>query len=150
MKTRIENTESRNNQLSRVLTHAAAVLVSVVLLSFTVNAQDLFKELLSHTSYGKMALVMSDESNTNETSELPATTYTAAFAVESETDAPMAIESWMTNDEYFGSANVFNQVAQDEALEVESWMTNENYFGSTEVFNQVEQDEALEIELKTG
>ena len=49
----------------------------------------------------------------------------------------------MTNDEYFGSANVFNQVAQDETLEIENWMTEAGYFTSRYV---TESDEERPVE----
>lgn len=143
MKTRNNTTGHRNNQLSGVLLRAAAVLASVVLLSFTVSAQDLWKELLSYNSFGKMALILVDESNANEATELPTTGNTAAFSINEETDSPLTVESWMTNDEYFGASNIFNQVAQDEKLEIENWMTEADYFTSRYA---KELDEELPVE----
>jgi len=143
MKTRNNTTGRKNNQLSGVLLRAAAVLVSVVLLSFTVSAQDLWKELLSYNSFGKMALILVDESNATEANELSAATSTAAFSISEETDSPLNVESWMTNDEYFGSADVFNQVAQDETLKIENWMTDGDYFTSRYA---KESDEVLPVE----
>ncbi|WP_163710767.1 hypothetical protein [Mangrovibacterium lignilyticum] len=140
MKTKNEKTENRNNQLSGVLLRTAAVLVSVVLLSFTVSAQDLIKELLSYNSFGKMALIMVDNSETEEASEAATA---ANFAIEEETDAPLNVESWMTNDTYFGSANVFTQVEEESPLEIESWMTDAEFFTSRYA---EEQEKELELE----
>lgn len=124
MKTRNSKTGNGNNQLSGVLLRVAAVLVSVVLLSFTVSAQDLLKELLSYNSYGKMALLMVGESN----SEAEMATTTAAFVVEEEAEQPLNIESWMTSDSYFTSTAIFYEVAQEESLEIESWMTDDDHY----------------------
>ena len=140
MKTRNNTTGRKNNRLSGVLLRTAAVLASVVLLSFTVSAQDLWKELLSYNSFGKMALILVDESNATE---VPAETNTVAFSINEETDSPLTVESWMTNDEYFGASNIFNQVAQDETLEIANWMTDGDYFTSR--FAK-ESDEELPVE----
>jgi len=139
MKTRNNTTGRSNNQLSGVLLRSAAVVVSVVLLSFTVSAQNLWRELLSYNSFGKMAMLLVDESETG-------TSTSANFYVEEVNDEALEVESWMTSDAYFGANNSFNEVAQDEALEVESWMTNDAYFGAYNNLFQVEQDEELEVE----
>ncbi len=127
MKTRNNTTGNRNNQLSGVLLRVAAVLVSVVLLSFTVSAQDLLKELLSYNSFGKMALIMVDNSTAETEAELVSGT-TANFYIEEEAEAPLNLEEWMTSDTYFGSSDIFYEVAQEESLEIESWMTDEDYY----------------------
>jgi len=126
MKTRNNQTGNRNNRFTQVLLRAAAVLVSVVLLSFTVSAQDLWKELLTYNSFGKVALIMVDDSNLN--SEKPAPAATTEFVVNEEADAPAAIQEWMSSDSYFHNYADFNEVATDEPAEIENWMTDASYF----------------------
>jgi len=170
MKTRSNTTGNSNNRVLSVLLRTAAVLVSVVLLSFTVSAQDLLKELLSYNSFGKMALILVDENNAEEATENAGTANFEAFLVEEETEAPLNVESWMTNSNYFNSASVFTRVDAEESLEIESWMvdadfytnryapeteagleleawmTDSSYFNSTRVFAQVDAEESLEVE----
>ena len=108
MKTRSNTTGNSNSQVLSVLLRAAAVLVSVVLLSFTVSAQNLLKELLSYNSSGKMALLLVDESNAKEATENAGTANFEAFLVEEETEAPLNVENWMTNSNYFNATSVFS------------------------------------------
>lgn len=141
MKTRNNQTENRNNRYSQVLLRVAAVLVSVVLLSFTVSAQDLWKELLSYNSFGKMALLMVNEDKA--AMEAPAENASAVFNVAEEVDQPLEVQEWMSNDSYFHNYEHFDEVAPEKALEIENWMTDESYFR-----NQYapEKEEALAVE----
>ena len=119
-------TKNKNNQLSGVLLRVAAVLVSVVLLSFTVSAQDFWKQLLSYNSFGKMAMIMVDETEVRT----PASESTTGLMIAEETDLPAEIEAWMTNDFYFGNYHRMNELAVDKPLEIENWMTDADYFSS--------------------
>lgn len=134
------NQENRNNQVSQALLRSAAVVVSVVLLSFTVSAQGLWKQLLTYNSFGKMAMLMVSEA---QASEEPATAETSAFNFEQATDEALEVESWMTDDTYFGAYNNFFEVATDEPLELEEWMTNGACFANRIV---CEKDEDLKLE----
>ncbi|WP_372774805.1 hypothetical protein [Mangrovibacterium sp.] len=145
MKTR-NNTTGNNKQLSGVLLRAAAILVSVVLISFTVSAQNLWAELLNYHSLEKVASILVDASTEETATELPSKSATIAFNINEENELPLEVESWMSNDNYFGASNVFNQVSTDKSLEVEGWMSSDYYFGASNIFNEEAQDETLEIE----
>ena len=128
MKTRNNQTGNRNNRYSQVLLRVAAVMVSVVLLSFTVSAQDLWKELLTYNSFGKMALLMVDENNAaTETSSVATAT---VLNIEEETDQPLEVQEWMSNDSFFRNYENFDEVSPEKALEIENWMTDESYFNN--------------------
>lgn len=141
MKTRNNKTENRNNRYSQVLLRVAAVVVSVVLLSFTVSAQDLWKELLTYNSFGKMALLMVDENNA--ATETSSVANAIVLNVEEETDQPLEVQDWMSNDSFFGNYENFGEVASEKTLEIESWMTDESYFSNQFV---TEKEEAMPLE----
>lgn len=143
MKTRNNQTENTNNRFSQVVLRTAAVMASVVLLSFTVSAQDLWKELLSYNSFGKMALLMVNQ--TQPATETPATGAAAsiAFAIDEETEAPLEVQNWMSNDSYFQNFEHVNEVAAEETMEIENWMTDEAYFNNRFA---AEKEEARPVE----
>ncbi|WP_299584754.1 hypothetical protein, partial [uncultured Sunxiuqinia sp.] len=61
MKTQETNTGNNNNQSEKVLLRSAAVIISFVLISFTVSAQGFWKQLLTNNSFGQVALLMVEE-----------------------------------------------------------------------------------------
>lgn len=141
MKTRNNQTENRNNRGAQVWLRAAAVLVSVVLLSFTVSAQGLWKELLSYNSFGQMARLMVEAAPVS--AEIPAPAPAAVFSIQEETDAPLDVQEWMSSDNYFGNFEAIDDVDSERPLDIEPWMTDWNYF--TNRF-AVENEAALPIE----
>ncbi|MFV0376308.1 MAG: hypothetical protein ACK5JD_03290 [Mangrovibacterium sp.] len=141
MKTRNNQTENRNNRYFQVVLRVAAVMASVVLLSATVSAQGLWKELLSINSMGKVAMLTVDN-NAAET-KTPAASTATSFYIEEETDTPIDLQDWMSSDSYFRNFEHLDEVAPERTLEIENWMTNEAYFISRFA---AEKDEARPIE----
>lgn len=134
------NQENRSNQVRQSLLRGAAVVVSVVLLSFTVSAQGVWKQLLSLSSFGEMAMLMVTET---VVSEEPAATESVALNFETASDNTLEVESWMTDDVYFGAYNNLFEAATDQPLNVESWMTDGAYFGNRVI---AEKDAELNLE----
>ena len=96
MKTRNTKTGNTNNEVERVLLRSAAVIISFVLPSFTVSAQGFWRELLTNNSFGKVALLMVEESATAEAtaeSALPAKSSKSIFYFEQAADEALEIES---------------------------------------------------------
>ncbi len=147
MKTQNTKQTDKNNQIQKVLLRSAAVIISFVLISFTVSAQGFWKQLLTNNSFGEMAMLMvqeseadyaADASGTNN--ELPADTY---FYIEQATDESLELENWMTNDVYFGALNEALQPASEPALELENWMKSDAHFTN---YSTHDMDKSLEIE----
>jgi hypothetical protein len=141
---------NKNIRFGKVLLRSGAVIASVILLSFTVSAQGLWKQFLTYNSFGKTAILMVNASDTNTKTEKietesnsPAPSETATFRVEPAVEEALEVEPWMTNDMYFGAYNHFLKIEQDKPLEVEPWMTNDDYFSSR--FTN-KKDRELEIE----
>jgi hypothetical protein len=139
--------KTRNN-VQKAITKSLAVIISLVLISITVNAQDFWRTVLENNSFNQIALAMVDNTevssvsvDANSFSEMD--TYAEFTFV--ETEEALEIENWMTNENnFFASMNIETEV--DEALEVEGWMTKESLFDGTSFYLEVETEEALEIE----
>jgi len=150
MKTINFKKENRSIRFENVLLRSGAVIVSVVLLSFTVSAQGLWKQILTYNSFGKTAMLMvnaSEASNETEVSDAgrkaPAPSKTISFTIEPAADQLLQVEAWMTDDAYFGAYNHLLRVEQDKPLELEGWMLNDHYFSSRIT---KDQDKDLNIE----
>jgi len=115
--------KTKNNVQKAVLKTLAGI-TSLVLLSFTVGAQDSFKELLASNSLGAIAEVLVENKAENTGSP-------DRFSFIVEADEPtLEMEDWMVDGNFF-NATVFNVEAAAEApLEVESWMIDDAFFNS--------------------
>ncbi|WP_423128592.1 hypothetical protein [Gaoshiqia sp. Z1-71] len=148
MKTMNNKQGRKNNQVSNFVLKGAAVIVSVVLLSFTVSAQGLWKQLLTYNSFGKMAMLMvheteADLSNASLVLDAGLPAEAENFGFEQTTEESLEVENWMTNEAYFGGHSMFYDVATDDVLNLEGWMTDESYFSNRFT---VEKDDELKLE----
>jgi hypothetical protein len=103
---------NKNIRFGKVLLRSGAVIASVILLSFTVSAQELWKQLLTYNSFGKTAILMVTASETNTKTEKIETeskslapSETGTFRVEPTVKETLEIEAWMADDIYFGAYN---------------------------------------------
>jgi hypothetical protein len=139
--------KTRNN-VQKAITKSLAVIISLVLISITVNAQDFWKTVLENNSFSQIAMAMADNTEARPVSDDATTTgdadtYAEFFVVEAEES--LEIENWMTNDaNFFSSVALVNEVESE--LEVENWMTNESLFDGTASYFEVEIEESLEVE----
>jgi predicted transcriptional regulator len=145
-----QKTENRNNKVEKVLSRSAAVIVSFVLISFTVSAQGYWKHLLTNNSFGKMALLMVENSNaaTSENTNsadasVPVESESSTFFIEPAVDETLDVEAWMTDDAHFGTFSFIFEPAIEKSLELEDWMKDESHFTSRFA---VEREEELKLE----
>ncbi|MGQ8337435.1 hypothetical protein ACUNWD_12860 [Sunxiuqinia sp. A32] len=138
MKTQNNKQANRNNQIQKVLLRSAAVIISFVLISFTVSAQGFWKQLLTNNSFGKMAMLMVEESeadlyaqSSDAAAEVPSKSESTAFYFEQSTDKALELENWMTDDYYFGAYNEMLEPVSEPALELEDWMKSDSHFKTT-------------------
>ena len=129
------------NNVQKTIAKTFAIITSFVLISFTVNAQDFWKTILSNTGFNEIALAMVEPGNletdyTLETSTLNAYT-------ETENEETIELENWMTNETMFVS-NYF-QLETENELTLENWMTSESPFEKTN-FSTSETEKAMELE----
>jgi hypothetical protein len=126
------------NNVQKTVLRTGAVIVSFVLISFTVAAQDFWKTLLTNSSFNQIALAMVETSKKSDVKATETKAAKANYIYENEYDANLTVEDWMTKSTYFKPV-VFQEV--EPCLQVENWMKNEKLFA---VSNETESPLALE------
>ncbi len=143
------------NNVQKAILKSIAVIVSLVLVSFTVNAQDFWKSIFENEAISQIAMAMtahdSENKNVTKGEAALATTVSAYEAVETEealkvedwmlneanftafsyteeTEAPMVVESWMTNKSLFNNPVMDYSNATEAPMQVENWMVNDSLF----------------------
>lgn len=125
-----KNEMKTKNNVQKAVLRFAAVVVSFILLSYTVSAQDFWKRFLENSSFGHIAMAMVETEST-----LPdAYSYDSNVLMmnfEAETESGLELESWMLNEfNFIRSAFNFEKIS-DDALDVEPWMLNQDLFQTT-------------------
>ncbi|WP_321348046.1 hypothetical protein [uncultured Draconibacterium sp.] len=135
------------NNVQKAILRSAAVVVSFVLISFTVSAQTFWKRLLENTGFSDIAMAMAAPADNDLSSEVPVETETF-FYYTNEVEPAMELESWMTDDSRFATGFYYEEAA-DESLELEGWMMDETIFQSDEEEEAALQIEAWMVETQT-
>ncbi len=139
--------KTRNN-VQKAITKSLAVIISLVLISITVNAQDFWRTVMENNSFSQIAMAMVDNTEASSVSaDAYATTDLSAYAEYATVEAENAleVEDWMlAENNFFTTVAVETEV--EEAMEVENWMTNESLFDGMASYFKVETEEALEVE----
>jgi len=128
------------NNVQKTILRSLAVVLSFVLISFTVNAQDFWKKLLENSSFNEIALAMVEKTNDTSLSDSESDAF-LLLLLEDEYEPVLEIESWMNDDDYFGVEYFEISAEMENELELENWMLNDNSF-------QVEVNEEKPLELE--
>ena len=128
------------NNVQKALLRSAAVVVSFVLISITVSAQDFWKKLLTSSSINEIALAMTESSKENDSANLPSESFDYSI-LKNEWDPVLELEDWMMNEKEFAVSSFQLKEETDTELELENWMTDKNLF---EVLTK--NDPSLELE----
>ncbi|MFV0592306.1 MAG: hypothetical protein ACK5M7_13040 [Draconibacterium sp.] len=123
------------NNVQKAVLRSAAVVVSLVLISYTVSAQEFWKRLLTNSSFGDIALAMSAE-NESHADALGEISNYMDFAVEVEPE--LVLEDWMTDGSKFNASTLTIETVVDTELDLEPWMTDEGTFEPTEKAPELE------------
>ncbi len=67
----IQKTE--NKPIKKTISKMFAIIISLVLISFTVSAQGFWKQILVNNTYGKMAELMVEQKNADDLAQAPKT-----------------------------------------------------------------------------
>ena len=157
-KTRKQNTKNEQedkvmktkNNVQKAIIKSLAIVISLVLISFTVSAQNFWKALLENNSLNEIAMFMVDlkpASTANEnTTATTMDANTFAAYMETETEETLELEDWMINDNYFAPAAVSMEVDSESPMELENWMTSDNYFGSFANMFEIDTEEPMDLE----
>ena len=115
------------NNVQKTVLRTAAVIVSFVLISFTVAAQDFWKTVLTNSSFNQIALAMAETPKKSEATTPASKNTRANYSFENAYDEELVVEDWMTDNKYFSP--IFElQVEEESDLKVEDWMMNANLF----------------------
>lgn len=117
------------NNIQKTVLHTIAAATGLAILSFTVNAQGSLKsffetEGISHFAMATENANNSFVSNTHHRNITSAETF-AAYLV-NETEEPLNVEDWMTNESAFDGFSASLETETETELELEDWMMNEN------------------------
>jgi hypothetical protein len=159
MKTTSNVQKTVNRKFEKPVSKTFAVVLSLVLISFTVSANGFWKHLLVHNTFGKMAILMVDQDREND--ELMARTSgtttkhatkalncSTVFVPEPVKEENLEIESWMTDQAFFGTTVTTDQISNEKPLEIENWMICSPYFERAGISNECEPSLKLESWMK--
>ncbi len=133
--------KTRNNVQKAVL-RSGAVIVSFILISFTVSAQDFWKRLLTNSSFNEIAIAMVETSAKKEATDVSTKKSTRVFFFQNEAEPALELEDWMTNSYYFNQSSVlWGDAVVEVPQQLENWMLDENYFNVPE-----DKEQPLELE----
>ncbi|MBN2635414.1 MAG: hypothetical protein JXR61_04030 [Prolixibacteraceae bacterium] len=139
IKTKNENEMKTKNNVQKTILRFAAVVISFVLISFTVSAQDFWKKLITGSGFNAIALAMVD--HTNYVNHYDGLTDAAFdFALINETEEELALEPWMMDDKIFGTS------ASVKSSETDVKSKHEHQMLSDELFNTMTTEERLKLE----
>ena len=128
------------NNVQKAILRTGAVIVSFVLISLTVSAQDFWKKLLTNSSFNEIAVAMIE----TETASLPGKSdaeTSADFNFEAVYEPALKLENWMTSEYYFSYFNFLQESENELPLQLEEWMLNEGNFSTP-----ADKDNLLELE----
>nr|WP_321484936.1 hypothetical protein [uncultured Draconibacterium sp.] len=163
------------NNVQKAITKSLAVIISLVLISITVNAQDFWRTVMENNSFSQIAMAMTDNTEASSASAdassttdmstyakyatveaeealdvenwmLTENTFFTTVEVATEAENTLAVENWMTNESYFNGMASYFKAETEETLEVEGWMQNTEYFSVQTADVEEETDATLELE----
>jgi len=143
MKTNFKSNEKNNVQKTSL--NVIAIIISLVILSVTVDAQGIWKSFLEIKNVGRndLATVNRNVNRTTETETNFFKAYSNVVYSAQEIEKPLDLENWMTNEFYF-SNNAAMIKETEETLNLEDWMTNISYFEVST--SETESENALNLE----
>ncbi len=138
MKTKENNLRKR--QQENMLMKRITVLFALIMVCTSLNGQGLWSQPKINHSQSLLAInvAVATEINSNSVAG-----NISEYLVE-ETEAPMEVENWMTNESYFNCYIDFLEVEHEEKLEIENWMVDEEFFVKS--YMLIDKEEVLEIE----
>jgi len=136
------------NNVQKAISKSLAVIISLVLVSLTVNAQEFWDNVLKNNSFTHIAMVMTNENSDASHFETDlsgsAATFSELFIPEAE--PALELENWMTDDALFTGWMGMLEPEAEPALQLEGWMTDANSFGIKTITVEQENDAALQLE----
>lgn len=153
MKTTDNAQKTENKKFGNSISKTFAVILSLVLISFTVSANGFWKQLLINNAYGKMAILMLDQENeaahvyssaAPSTHSIEAIGASDLFFTDVAKDKNLVIENWMIANANFNASVFADQPGADKPMNIESWMIENPGFEANGI--STENEPALKVE----
>ena len=165
----------RGGNVQKTVKKSLAIIASIVLISFTVNAQDFWRSILENETLNEIAGTMVDGRSSFKSGVHGSATNVNGYKVHmlNEKEESLKLEDWMKDEHrfetlkvnsntdlntknYAKTASYFTTPEPEQKLELEPWMMDENNFNTGEkIVNadetnnfilQDEKDKKLELE----
>ena len=111
------------NNVQKTILRSFAVLLSFVLISLTVSAQDFWKKLLTNSSFNEIALAMVKTTETNKT-------LATKNLTEGETNINRVKDEKMDEGTYSWDSILNTMDESDNPLKIEAWMISDNMWNN--------------------
>ena len=121
--------KTKNNVQKTVLS-TSAVIISLVLISFTVTAQDFWKTVITNSSFNEIPLAMTDTREKTKSHPVNHETWIEKLTPVEEQDPELTVEDWMKESSTIDASGLLTQPETESNLKVEDWMIDENHFGT--------------------
>jgi hypothetical protein len=119
------------NNVQKTLLSTSAVIISLVLVSFTVTAQDFWKMVITNSSFNQIALALADTREKPKAELVNTETWVEKMNDAEEAEEALRVENWMKEPASFESQQLQVVPETENSLKVEAWMFDENNFGNT-------------------
>lgn len=134
------------NNIQKTAIKLSVVIVSFVLISLTVNAQDLHEDFLTNNSFKVLAFAKVENPKANKTIASDKNLSISKYSdfLEESIEENLEVETWMINENLFAVTIDFEVEAENQ-LELENWMLDDTLFNNTSLLIN-EFEEKLTIE----
>jgi hypothetical protein len=116
------------NNVQKTILSTSAVIVTLVLLSYTVTARDFWKMVLENSSFNQIALAMTDPRVKAKETRVNNETWMERLAPVQELEPEMKVEDWMKESGNFEVVNLLPESSVEQPLKIEDWMIDERHF----------------------
>ncbi len=113
------------NNVQKTILSTSAVIVTLVLLSYTVTARDFWKMVLENSSFNQIALAMTDSRVKAKETRVNNETWMERLE---ELEPEMKVEDWMKESGNFEVVNLLPETSVEQPLKIEDWMIDEHHF----------------------
>jgi len=118
----------RENNVQRAVLRSVAVIISFVLVSYTVSAQEFWKKLITNSSFNEIAIAMIETNGQITTTKHVPGAKLNFFYLEEANDPALEVENWMTNSKLFETFSLPLQNETEVPLALENWMLDDTTF----------------------
>lgn len=156
MKTKNNIQKTVKSQMRKLVLRGSAVIISLVLISWSVNAQDFWKHFFAENDSSYIAHLLNEQSTEFEKVDAVAeaihteiqmskSNSSEYLVMDAEIDKELEVEGWMTSKALF-TTDFQMKEESDKALKLEDWMINS--ISTANVMNsiQTETDQSLQVE----